>query len=240
MTQHKRGQTLSVSRRVTLTAVFAALAFSAYFLFRFNVMFLTFDLKDAVITLSGLLLGPTTAFAVSLLVAMLEFVVDNDTGWYGLLMNFASSVTFSVVCATVYRYKKKMSGAIIGLISSVLALVGVMLVLNLLITPFFMGVPRDQVISMLPTLFLPFNAVKGTVNAALVLILYKPLRRAMLAAKLLPHVHAPAVEEHPTARKKRVWLSITVSVVGLLLLAGAIAVFLLVLHGHIHVGDPNL
>ncbi len=212
-------------------AVFAALAFSAYFLFRFNVTFLTFDLKDAVIALSGLLLGPMTAFAVSLLVAMLEFVVDSDTGWYGLIMNFASSATFSVVCATVYKYRKKLSGAIIGLVSAVLSLVAVMLVLNLLITPFYQGVPRSVVAEMIPTLFLPFNAVKGTVNAALVLILYKPIRRAMLAARLLPRSYTTPSEEHHEAKKKRVWVSIAVSVTGLLLLAGAIAVFVLVLHG---------
>ena len=235
MTQVKRGQTLSMSRKITLTAVFAALAFSAYFLFRFNVTFLTFDLKDAVITLSGLLLGPTTAFSVSLLVALLEFVVDSDTGWYGLLMNFASSATFSVVCATVYKYRKKLSGAILGLVSSILAMVAVMMVLNLFVTPAYMGAPRSQVISMIPTLLLPFNAVKGTVNAALVLILYKPIRRAMQAAKLLPRSYIASEPEHPMEKKKRLWISIAVSVAGLLLLAGAIAVFVLVMHGNIEI-----
>lgn len=233
MTRSKRGQTLSTARKITLTAVFAALAFSAYFLFRFNVMFLTFDLKDAVITLSGLLLGPMTSLVVSFLVAMLEFVVDNDTGWYGLVMNFASSATFSVVSATVYRYRKKMSGAIIGLISSILALVAVMMAMNLFVTPVYMGVSRSQVIEMIPTLFLPFNIIKGTVNAALVLILYKPIRRAMQATRLLPRLRQTPEEDHPAARKKRIWVSIAVSVIGLALLAGAIAVFVLVLHGHI-------
>ncbi len=233
MVRSKRGQTLSVARRITLTAVFAALAFSAYFLFRFNVTFLTFDLKDAVITLSGLLLGPSTALAVSGLVATLEFVVNSNTGWYGLIMNFASSVTFSVVCATVYKYRKKLSGAILGLALSVLAMVSVMMVMNLVVTPVYMGVPRRQVAEMLPTLFIPFNAVKGTVNAALVLILYKPIRRAMQAARLLPRTYIASEPEHPADKKKRIWVSIAVSVFGILLLAGAIAIFLLVLHGRI-------
>lgn len=233
MVRSKRGQTLSVARRITLTAVFAALAFSAYFLFRFNVTFLTFDLKDAVITLSGLLLGPSTALAVSGLVTMLEFVVNSNTGWYGLIMNFASSVTFSVVCATVYKYRKKLSGAILGLALSVVAMVAVMMVMNLVVTPFYMGVPRRQVAEMLPTLFIPFNAVKGTVNAALVLILYKPIRRAMQAARLLPHSYIAPEPEHPAEKKKRIRVSIAVSVLGLLLLAGAIAIFLLVLHGRV-------
>ena len=233
----KRGQHVSVSRRVTLTAVFAALAFSAIFVFRFNVSFLTFDLKDAVITLSGLLLGPATALSVSLLVALLEFVVDNDTGWYGLLMNFASSATFSVVSAAVYRYTKKLSGAIVGLIAAVISLVGMMLMLNVAVTPLFMGVPREQVISMLPTLFLPFNLIKGTVNAALVLILYKPIRQALQASRLLPRAFTANQEPARSDKQKRVWVSLTVTVVGLILLTAAIAIFVLVMHGHVDVGN---
>ena len=231
MTRSKRGQTVSVARRITLTAVFAALAFSAIFVFRFNVgTFLTFDLKDAIITLSGLLLGASTAFSVSLLVALLEFAVDNDTGWYGLVMNFASSAIFSVVCATVYRYRKKLSGAVLGLILAVLSMVLTMLALNLLITPLYTGLPLSQVAGMIPTLLLPFNAVKGVVNAALVLILYKPIRRALHAARLLPHAYTTDEE---VGKGKRSWVSLVVSLVGILLLAGAIAVFVLVLRGHV-------
>ena len=51
-------------RALVLMAVFAALAFAAMFVFRFNVTFLTFDLKDSVITISGLLLGPVAAATV--------------------------------------------------------------------------------------------------------------------------------------------------------------------------------
>ena len=40
-------------RELVMMAVFAALAFAAMFVFRFNVTFLTFDLKDSVITISG-------------------------------------------------------------------------------------------------------------------------------------------------------------------------------------------
>ena len=223
-----------MARRITLTAVFAALAFSAIFLFRFNVgTFLTFDLKDSIITLSGLLLGAPTAFSVSLLVAMLEFAVDNDTGWYGLVMNFASSAVFSVVCATVYRYRKKLSGAILGLILAVLSMVLVMLALNLLITPLYTGFPRAQVVGMIPTLLLPFNVIKGLVNAALVLVLYKPIRRALHAARLLPHSYTT---EEDVGKGKRAWVSLAVSIAGILVLIGAIAVFILLLRGHIDLG----
>ncbi len=227
-------------RALVLMAVFAALAFAAMFVFRFNVTFLTFDLKDSVITISGLLLGPVAAAVVSLLVATLEFITIGDTGWYGFLMNFASSVTFSVVCAVVYRYRKKLSGAILSLASGVVALVAVMLTLNLVVTPFYMGAPRSAVVDMIPTLLLPFNLVKGLVNASLVLILYKPVRRAMQAASLLPRTasgeNTPSVD---AAQKKRLARrNLWVTLGGLAFMTVVILLFVTLLHGDFSwVGD---
>ena len=220
-------------RELVMMAVFAALAFAAMFVFRFNVTFLTFDLKDSIITISGLLLGPVAAATVSLLVATLEFITIGDTGWYGFLMNFASSVVFSVVCAVVYANKKKLSGAIIALASGVVALVAVMLTLNLVVTPFYMGAPRSAVVDMIPTLLLPFNLIKGLVNASLVLILYKPVCRAMQAAKLLPRSVAgdDGAAADPTQKKQRALRTLWVTLGGIVFLAVIIVLFLTLLHG---------
>lgn len=231
MSQFKHGQKLSIARRITLTAIFAALAFVAISVFRFNVQFLTFDLKDAVITLASLFLGPVAALTVSLLVALLELITYSDTGWYGFIMNFASSAAFSVVCAVVYAYRKKLSGAIVGLCSAVVVMVGVMIGLNLVVTPFYMGAPRSAVAELIPTLLLPFNIVKGMVNAALVLILYKPVHHAMQGAKLLPRSAPPLAESDPALKRKRILHSVLLTVAGCLLLAASIAVFYYVLHG---------
>lgn len=227
--RYKRGQALSATKRLTLTAVFAALSFAAMFVFRFNVQFLTFDLKDAIVTIAGLLLGPLAAFTVSLLVATLEFITVGDTGWYGFLMNFVSTAAFSVVCAVVYRYKKKLSGAVLGLGLSVVVMTAVMLLMNLWVTPAFTGWPVGDVIAILPTLLLPFNLVKGVVNAALVLILYKPVHQALQAARLMPATLAAAPD--PVARKTRARRSICVSCIGLVLLVAAILIFYFVLGG---------
>jgi riboflavin transporter FmnP len=219
-------------RGLVLMAVFAALAFACIFVFRFNVTFLTFDLKDALITVAGLLLGPVAAASISLLVATLEFITIGDTGWYGFLMNFASSATFSVVCAIMYRYNRKLSGAIISLASGVVALVAVMLTLNLVVTPFYMGAPRSAVVEMIPTLLLPFNLIKGLVNASLVLVLYKPVCRAMQAARLLPRSaaedDAPA---DPAQKKQRMLRNLWVTLGGLAFMTVVIILFITLLHG---------
>ena len=226
-------------RDLVLMAVFAALAFAAMFVFRFNVTFLTFDLKDSIITISGLIMGPVTAATVSLLVATLEFITIGDTGWYGFLMNFASSATFSVVCAVVYRHNRKLSGAVISLASGVVALVAVMLTLNLVVTPFYMGAPRSAVIDMIPTLLLPFNLIKALVNASLVLILYKPVRRAMQAANLLPRsVSGEGASADPADKKKQARRSLWITLGGVVFMAIVIFMFVTLLHGNFSwVGD---
>ena len=63
---------------------------------------------------------------------------------------------------------------------------GVMLLWNYLITPLYMNVPRDVVVAMLPTAFLPFNLVKALMNGALTMLLYKPVVTALRKARLVP------------------------------------------------------
>ncbi len=229
MKAHKRGQSLTATRRMVLCAVFAALAFAVMLMFRFNVQFLTFDLKDAVITVAGLLLGPVAALSISVLVAVLELVTVGDTGFYGLIMNMASSLTFSVVASVVYTYRKRLSGAIIGLGGAIAALVSVMLLLNLLVTPHYMGVPRGEVAKLIPTLLLPFNAIKALTNASLVLILYKPISRAMVAAGLLPKHRTSEAIDAPAGSRR--WVSVVVTAVGVALFIGAICIVCLALGG---------
>ena len=66
------------------------------------------------------------------------------------------------------------------------AQVAVMLLWNYLITPIYQGIPRAEVAAMLPTVFLPFNLVKGGLNMGLILVLYKPVVTALRRAKLVP------------------------------------------------------
>ncbi len=179
--------------RMVILALFVALAYATMFVFRFNVTFLTFDLKDVFLTIGGLLLGPLAAVVMSLLVAVLELITVGDTGFYGFVMNFASSAVFTSVCALVYKYRKRLSGAVIGLAAAVLSMTAVMMLLNLIVTPLYMsGTTAGDVAKMIPTLLLPFNLTKATFNAALVLLLYKPVSRALHASKLLLKTPAPA------------------------------------------------
>ena len=161
-------------KRMTALAMFAALAYVIHFV-HIPVGFLNLDFKDVVITVCGMYFGPLSGVFLAVLVPILEFVTVSETGPYGLIMNILSSVTFVGVASLIYRFKKTLSGAIVGLVSAVLSMTAVMIVANLVITPYYMGVSLAEVGALIPKLLLPFNAIKAVLNASLTLCLYKPL-----------------------------------------------------------------
>ena len=170
-----------------MAAVFCALAVASTYVMHIKVMFLTFDAKDAVITIAGLLFGPIYSIAISLVTTLIEFSSSGDAGPWGFLMDFLSTAIFSTTCALIYKYKKNLKGAIIGLVASSFAMTAFMLLFNLFIVPLYTpNYTTAAVAQMIPTLFLPFNLTKAILNAAIVLILYKPASTAMKAAGVLP------------------------------------------------------
>ena len=174
-------------KKLAVAAALCALAFATMFVFRIRVQFLTFDAKDAVIGLCSLLLGPVYGVCSAAVVALLEFLSVSDTGVYGLIMNFLSSGTFALTCGVIYKFRRTFSGAVAGVIMSVISVTAVMLLSNLFITPYFMGAPRSAVVSLIPTLLLPFNLTKASLSAAIALMIYKPLSSALKRAHLLPN-----------------------------------------------------
>ncbi len=235
---HKLNSEKNYVYRMVVMALFCALAYATMFVFRFNVTFLTFDLKDVFLTIGGLLFGPIAAVVMSLLVALLEFITVGDTGFYGFLMNFVSSAVFTSVCALVYGYRKKLSGAVLGLVSAVVMMTGVMMIMNLLVTPLYMtNTTMGDVAKMIPTLLLPFNLTKAIFNASLVLLLYKPVSRALKVAGFKPsparHPSAEEPEQTFDARKsfnrKNTFITLAI---GAVLLALAALTFVFILHGN--------
>ena len=173
-------------RQMTMTAVLAALAFAAVALIRIPVvMFLSYEPKDVVITIGGFLFGPLTAFVISVLVSFVEMITISSTGWIGLIMNILSTCCFSCLAAYIYKKKKTLTGAVTGLLSGCVLMTAAMLLWNYLITPLYMGSPREAVAAMLLPVFLPFNLIKGGINGVLILLLYKPLVTALRRAHVL-------------------------------------------------------
>ena len=212
-------------KKLSVTAMLCALAYICMFVFKFKVGFLTFDLKDAILTVIAFLYGPIYAVVSSVLVAGIEFLSVSDTGVYGFIMNALSSAVFTATCSVIYKYRRTLAGAVFGSIAAVLSMTAVMLVANIFITPFYMGVARSDVAAMIPSLLLPFNLVKGVVNAAITMIIYKPITTALKKVGLSNNATAK------TDLKKFVPLAIS----ALVLLAIAVVIILFALDGHFEI-----
>lgn len=163
-----------------------------------GVMFLDFDFKDVVICIGGFTYGPVAAALISIAVAFIEMITISHTGFWGFLMNVLATGAFCCTASAIYQKLHTKKGAVIGLFSGMAALVVIMLLWNWLITPIYMGLPRADVVAMLPTLFLPFNLAKGGMNMAATLLLYKPVVTALRKSGLVP---PSAQTQEETAKK---------------------------------------
>ena len=68
-------------------------------------------------------------------------------------------------------------------------MVGAMMLWNYLITPIYMGYPRQAVAELLLPAFLAFNLIKGGLNAAFTMLLYKPVVKALRRSHLIEAAH---------------------------------------------------
>lgn len=166
-------------RTTVAVGVFCALAYVCCILFHFNAAFLTFDLKDAVMTVGAMIFGPLYGLAMAIIVAGIEALTVSSTGWYGFIMNVISSGTFVFVGSLIYTRMRTLKGAVISEIIAAVSMVAMMMGANILITPFYMGATAKDVIALIPTLLLPFNTVKAVFNASIVFIIYSPISMAL-------------------------------------------------------------
>ncbi len=189
-------------RRLCVMALLCAMAFAAVALIRIPVVaFLKYEPKDVLLVIGGFLFGPLAGGLMAAVVALIELVTVSDTGLIGCMMNVLSSCLFVCSAAAIYRRRKNLSGAVIGLIIGALAATAGMLLWNYLVTPLYMELPRQAVAEMLLPVFLTFNLFKTALNSVLALLLYKPATKALRASRLLPPAEISAAKP-----RRSVWI----------------------------------
>lgn len=180
------------TRQLIVMALFCALAFVCVATFRIPVvLFLKYEPKDCLLAIGGMLYGPAAAVLMAVVVALVEMVTISDTGLIGLVMNVLSSALFICPAALLYRRRRTLKSVVIGLVLGILSVTAGMLLWNWLVTPLYMGIPREQVEALLLPAILPFNLLKACLNAVLTMLLYKTVVSALRAAHLVPKSETP-------------------------------------------------
>lgn len=213
-------------KRMTFIALFCALAFIVSLIFPIKVMFLTLDFKDCIMAICGMFFGPVAGICTAVIVPFIE-LLTSDTGIYGLIMNILSSVSFVGISSLIYKYKKTLFGAVAGLLAAVPVMTLIMIGANLIITPLYMpGADVHTVIGLIPTLLLPFNIIKGVLNAGFVMLLYKPFSTVLKKSGVRKTTGIDSDGKTTYFNKKR---TLIVTAVSIAVMAVAFAVLFLVL-----------
>lgn len=141
--------------------------------------FLEYDPADIPIFVGTFLMGPVPGFAITILVSVIQgLTVSAGSGPIGVLMHALATGSFALVAGSIYYHKKSRKNAVIALAAGVVVMAVVMAGCNLVFTPIFMGTPREAVMAMLVPVILPFNLLKGGINALITYIIYKPISKA--------------------------------------------------------------
>lgn len=173
-------------RYITFLAAFGALAYlSVVFLKIPMIAFLRYEPKDIILTIGGIIFGPIFALILCVVVPFFEMITVSSTGVIGFVMNVIAAVCFVLPPVGAYKKWKRLRSLVIGLVLGIVALTIAMLLWNYVLTPLFFGYPRSTVLKMLVPIILPFNLIKGGLNAVFTLILYKPIINALLKSNTL-------------------------------------------------------
>ena len=211
------------TKQLAMIGMLCALAFIVVALIRIPVVsFLKYEPKDVIVTVGGIMFGPLASFAISAIVSLVEMVTISDTGIIGCVMNLLSTCAFACTAAFVYKKRRTLSGAVLGLGIGIAVMTAIMLLWNYLITPIYMGYPRAAVAEMLVPVFLPFNLLKGFLNAAITLLVYKPVVTALRRAHLLESKEDAAPAKHNAGMMLVALLVIATCVLAVLAFQGVI------------------
>ena len=177
---------INKTKKLTTIGMLCALAYVVAAVGRVPlVLFLKYDPKDVIIVIGGLIFGPLTSFTVTIIVSVAQMFTISGTGILGCIMNIISSCSFACTAAFIYKRKHKLFGALLGLFYGWGCQVVVMMLWNYLLAPIYMGYPREAIVELLIPAFLPFNLIKGGLNAAITMLLYKPVVIALRRSNLI-------------------------------------------------------
>ena len=175
------------TKTLVLTSLFCAIAYITVVLFRIPVVsILKYEPKNVIITLAGLIIGPISTVFISIVVSFIEMVTISDNGLYGMFMNIIATISFTLPISIIYKHKRNINSAVIGLLIGTILMTLMMLLWNYIVSPFYFKMPREAVADMLVPIFLPFNILKGAINSTLVFLLYKPIIFALRKSHSIP------------------------------------------------------
>lgn len=138
--------------------------------------FLEYDPADIPIFITTFAFGPLAGFLLTVVVSVVQgLTVSAQSGGIGILMHILATGSFVLVAGSIYTRKRSLKGAFFALLCGTLIMTAAMTLFNILITPLYMNVPREQVLGLLLPAIVPFNLTKAAINSVVTFVLCQPL-----------------------------------------------------------------
>lgn len=177
--------------KISVLAVIAALLMLLEFPLPFAPSFYEIDLSEIAVLIAGFALGPLAGVLTEFLKILLNLIMNGtSTAFVGEISNFIIGISFVLPASIIYKQKKTLSRAVIGMAvgTASLAVLGAFINYYIMIpayAKFFM--PMEAIINMgtavnssidsLWTLILfatvPFNLLKGIITSLATVLIYK-------------------------------------------------------------------
>ncbi len=160
--------------------------------------FYKLDFSEIPILIGSFALGPVAGVIMELLKNLLNLLMDGTTtAFVGEFANFVTGCAFVLPAALIYKHKKSLKSALIGLMLGTFSLVLVGAAMNyfVLVPAFseFYHLPLDNIVAMgtavntsisdLKTLIIfavmPFNLIKSLACSVVTLLLYKRVSKIL-------------------------------------------------------------
>ena len=181
---YKKGKV--TTHHLVIISLLSAVAYALMFVGRVPMIaFLKYEPKDVIIMISGMAFGPAVTVVMSIVVSVVEFMTVSADGIIGLFMNVLSTVAYATLATIIYKRTNTTRDLIIGLFMGTILTTVVMVAWNYVVTPFYLGIPREAVVGMLVPVIIPFNLIKYSINSGIILLIQRPILKVFKRSKII-------------------------------------------------------
>jgi len=176
-------------RKLTTMAMLAAIGIVLMLVCKFSIIpsasFLKYDPAEVPILVGSLIYGPGAGLILTLLVSFVDsFVLSGSGGPIGFVMHMVSTGAMAMLAGFLYKKGANIHRrAAASLAAGAVVKVCLMIVMNLLLTPIYTGLPREQIAQMLLPVFIPFNVIKASLNCVFTFLVYKYVEKLVVHSK---------------------------------------------------------
>ncbi len=164
--------TLGLVKMAMLVAISIVLVLLIHFPIFPAVAFLEYDPADIPILVGAMAFGPVAGIILTVVTAVIQgFTVSAASGIYGIIMHIIATLALTLTASWIYNANRTKKRALAALGFGILAMVVFMFAANIVVTPYFMGIPLEALWGVMPWIIL-FNLIKAAANSLVTFIIY--------------------------------------------------------------------